>query len=51
MRHVGVAPMWVVRALDVLCLAMAAALVCVLVRLYRTARVASKVEAALASRG
>jgi hypothetical protein len=35
MRHVGVAPVWVVRLLDVVWLAMAAALVCVVVRMMR----------------
>ena len=35
MRHVGVAPMWVVRLLDVVWVAIAAALVCVVVRMVR----------------
>ncbi|HEV2577688.1 MAG TPA: hypothetical protein VGU25_10795 [Acidobacteriaceae bacterium] len=36
MRHVGVAPLWVVRLLDAVWVAMAVALVCVVVRLWRT---------------
>jgi hypothetical protein len=35
MRHVGVAPLWVVRVLDVMWVVMAAALVCVVVRMVR----------------
>jgi hypothetical protein len=41
MRHVGVAPLWVVRLLDAVWMVMALTLVCVLVRLYRAVRLAS----------
>jgi len=42
MRHVGVAPLWVVRALDALWLVMTVVLVCVVVRLVRLLRLSNQ---------
>jgi MFS superfamily sulfate permease-like transporter len=38
MRHVGVAPMWVLRLLDAVWVGMAVALICVVVRMVRLLR-------------
>ena len=44
MRHVGVAPQWVVRLLDAVWVAMAVALVCVVVRMVRLLRTRTAME-------
>lgn len=44
MRHVGVAPLWVVRLLDAVWAGMAVALVCLVVRMVRVLRTADAVE-------
>ena len=46
MRHVGVAPLWVVRTLDVVWVVMAVALVCAVVRMARLLRGRALAEAA-----
>ncbi len=45
-RHVGVAPLWVVWLLDAVWVVMAVALVCVLVKLVRVLRRESNAQAA-----
>jgi hypothetical protein len=46
MRHVGVAPLWVVWLLDVVWVVMVVALVCVVVRMVRLLRMRSSEAAA-----
>jgi hypothetical protein len=46
MRHVGVAPLWVVRLLDAVWVVMVVALVCVVVRMVRLLRMRSSEAAA-----
>ena len=43
-RHVGVAPLWVVRLLDMVWVVMAAALVCVVARMARVMREGEAIE-------
>jgi hypothetical protein len=49
MRHVGVAPLWVVRLMDGVWVVMAVALVCVVVRMVRVMRQEAAAEAQFAS--